>query len=58
MQQLPADVIRMISKKVINNVNWTDAERAFGLQSLASLSHHWNSVVAGLSPLDFPYRSK
>ncbi len=55
MDRLPADIIRIIGKKVAQS-DWTDTHRAFGLQSLALLNHHWNTAMSGLSRADFPYQ--
>lgn len=55
MDRLPADIIRIIGKKVAQS-DWTDTHRAFGLQSLASLNRHWNAAMAGLTRADFPYQ--
>lgn len=57
MDRLPADIIRIIGKKVAQS-DWTDTQRVFGLQSLASLNRHWNNAMAGLTAADFPYLPK
>lgn len=55
MDRLPADIIRIIGKKVARS-DWTDTHRAFGLQSLATLNQHWNTAMTGLTRADFPYQ--
>ncbi len=54
MDRLPSDIIRKIAKTVVSS-HWTDEQRAFGLQSMATLNHHWNVAMGGLQAADFPY---
>jgi hypothetical protein len=54
MDCLPSDIIKKIAKTVVNS-HWTDEQRAFGLQSMATLNRHWNIAMGGLPAADFPY---
>lgn len=54
MGHLPGDIIRKIATNVASS-DWTDAQKAFGLQSMALVSHHWNNAMGGLNAADFPY---
>lgn len=56
MDTLPADIVRKIAKQVLHAPHWNDAERIFGLQSLALVNRRWNTAISGLSNTDFPYR--